>query len=166
MSKTYYGQPVPKTTGPHPDPTATAHPQGWQHDGQGVPPLTVVRSPACPKTVEEVLANAHNGTWDEQLLAAEVRRLDEMCQTSALAYIALREEKDRLRAANAELVAALELTNKWLDEQCNFAQPDPESGIEPADKFTHEACSVITANQAALAKHRPTTQPGGVPFEP
>ena len=53
--------------------------------------------------------------------------------------------------ANAKLREALEETNKWLDGHIVLVGGD-ESPAEPADSFSSEAVSMITANNRALGK--------------
>lgn len=55
-----------------------------------------------------------------------------------------------LREANAKLVGklreALTQNNNFLQDHVSMAQTDPESGPEPADDFSAQACSVIGGN--------------------
>ena len=57
-------------------------------------------------------------------------------------------------ATAPDLYAALKDCLEFIEANVRFAQPNPESGEEPADRFSYEAQPICSAASAALKKAR------------
>lgn len=64
------------------------------------------------------------------------------------------EANAALIAAAPDLYEALKDCLQFIEDNVRFAQPNPESGEEPADRFSYEAQPICSAAQVALKKAR------------
>lgn len=103
-------------------------------------------------TIEEALEWAEAGDMNAGPRTQEALKWLAIALRNQRSLVSHFEFQAKVRADDfAKLREALEETNKWLDGHIVLVGGD-ESPAEPADSFSSEAVSMITANNRALGK--------------